>query len=313
VADYDTSHLLSLIRDHTRIPGTTGYSDADCLRVATAELHSSLLPMVKAQRQEMWLSSEATTYVVPLTEGQSEYQLPARAVGAGARKATLVRASPTREVSPLRWYEVEQVEEWSSSPGFPTGYTVRGNRLVLYPTPQNVSGWSLRVPFHVRPGRLVSTEECGEVESAVEGGVGLINVTLTSDALTALNNATVVDVVRGSAPFDTVRLEALCSFTSPTTLEMYGVEASELSMGDYICLPGTSPFPQLPVELHPLLAHRVAMRQLTSIQDLDAAGAVAALLPEERKDAALAITPRVEGEDRKPQNGMGKWRGRWRY
>jgi hypothetical protein len=309
VPDNDTTALLDLVRQETRIPSAqSGFTDTSTLAKATAELHSYVLPTVKAERQEVWLSSEDTTYTVALTEGRAEYALPARAIGAGARKAVAVNAT-TGERRPLRWLEVEHVEETAASPSFPAGYTVRGNRLVLWPEPDSSAvGWELQVPFYVRPGKLVLTSDCARITA-------IVGTTLTTSTASATLQAyTTKDMVRSTSPFETVSLDASATFTNATTATVSAALAAQLQVGDYVCPPGASPFPQLPVELHPLLAQKVAMEQLKSAGDMAVAGASAEGLPERRKDAVTVVKPRVEGEARKVRNGMAKWRnssGRW--
>jgi hypothetical protein len=307
VPDNDTTALLDLVRQETRIPAAqSGFTDTSTLAKATAELNSYVLPTVKAERQEIWLSSEATTYTVALAEGQAEYSLPARAIGAGARKATAVNPT-TGERRPLRWLEVEHVEETAANPAFPVGYTVRGNRLVLWPEPNSeTAGWELHVPFYVRPGKLVLTSDCASITA-------IVGTTLTtSTASSTLRAYSAKDLVRATSPFETVRLDATVAFSNATTATVSTSLAAQLQVGDYVCPPGASPFPQLPVELHPLLAQKVAMEQLKSVADLDVAGATAQALPERRKDATTTVKPRVEGEARKVRNGMAKWRTSWR-
>lgn len=74
MANFDTSWLLELIRQHTAIPAVPGFTDEDCLRLATAELHG-LLPRSKRARQKTARSSEDATYTVALQKGRAAYSL----------------------------------------------------------------------------------------------------------------------------------------------------------------------------------------------------------------------------------------------
>jgi hypothetical protein len=79
-----------------------------------------------------------------------------------------------------------------------------------------------------------------------------------------------------------------------------------------VCLAGQSPVPQIPPELHPLLAQRVVCKALESLGD--AAGFQAAQLKmAEIQQAALPlITPRVDGEPKRFANRNSPFRRRRR-
>lgn len=300
--DYDSSHLLDLLRQHTAIPACPGYDDEDSLRLLTATLHGYILPLVKSQGQDFWVSAESSTALLPLVEGQTQYTLPSRGVASSIRKAVL--AGPAGQRSPLRLMEIDRAEERSTTAtGTPHSYSIRGGRIVLYPAPRGLAGWSLRLLLVIRPSRLVLLEECAEVAS-VAGNV----ISFADPAPAELQAALRVDVVRSSPPFETVAIEAEATWTTPSTVELSSLAAGDVLPGDYVCLPGASPFPQCPVELLDLLAVRVAAEQLAAIADTAVASAKAASLQERRADAAKTVTPRT-GEARTRPNGMRKWRG----
>jgi hypothetical protein len=303
---YDNNHLLDLLRSHTRIPAVPGFEDADCLRDLTAQLHSYILPQVKAEGQEHYLSAESATYSTALVEGGAEYELPGRCVAGGIRTALLV-SQGGRVRTPLHFIEVDALERLPPANAVPSRYAVRSNRLVLYPTPRNVSGYTLRLPMLVRPARLVLPSECGAAVTVVDG-VGGAEVTLATP-VSGLSDELFVDVVRAREPFENLLLEAAATWDGPgTTATLTGLSASVLRPGDYLCPVGTSPFAQCPVEMLELLARRTAVEQLAGHGDMDVASAKAASLQEGRKDARTNIKPR-SGDPRPQRNGMDKWGG----
>lgn len=309
MSEYDTTHLLELLRQHTAIPSAPGFDDEDCLRLLTANLHGYLTPLVKAQWQEHNLSGEAATFTVALVEGRREYPLPSRATGAAVRKAVL--AGPNGARMPLRLLEVDQLEEQNTAGNqLPTGYVVRGGRLYLHPSPANVAGWSLRCALIIRPARLVLPAACGLV-SDLNADVGdSASVELGSDVLGTSGTIT-VDVVRGTPPFEALALEVTATLLNDgttATIPLASLPAEGLRVGDYLCPVGAAPFVQAPVELLDVLAARTAVEQLASLGDASVSQAKAASLQERRQDAAVVVTPRT-GEARTQGNGFRKWKG----
>jgi hypothetical protein len=262
--------------------------------------------MVKREWQGHWASIDATTSELALVDGQAEYEIPSRAVASSIQKAVL--AGPNGARVPLSYLEMEKREVMADATGIPRCYTIRGNRLYLYPTPRNATGHSLRVPMLIRPAQLVLAEECGRIVGSSAPAGGLVTLSVVPSPSEEIQNASVFDVVRGTEPYETCLLEVEGEFTAPSACRVSEAAAAGLREGDYLCLPGTSPFPQCPVELLNILAARVAAEQLSSIGDGEIAAAKAATLPEQRNDMTSLVKPRT-GERRLRGNGMDKWRG----
>jgi hypothetical protein len=161
----------------------------------------------------------------------------------------------------------------------------------------------------IRPARLVLIEECGRIVGKSAPAGGLVTLSVVPVPSQDIQNATLFDVVRGTEPYETCLLEVEGDFTSPSACQVAEADAAGLREGDYLCLPGTSPFPQCPVELLNILAVRVAVEQLGSIGDSEIAAAKAATLPEQRNDMTNLVKPRT-GERRLRGNGMDKWQSR---
>lgn len=302
--DYDTSHLLSLLRQHTSIPSAPGFDDEDCLRLLTAGLHGYVLAIVKADYQDHWLSADSVTTQLPLVDGQREYALPRRAVASSVRKAVLL--DPQGKPHALRLAELDAAEERQEAPGQPRWYVPTAARFRLYPTPgPAMAGWSLRLSLLVRPARLVAPEDCAEVltVTTVSGGE---EVTIAAP-VTGVTAVASLDVVRAQEPYEAVLLEATSAWAGDNVTVVLTVAAGTVQPGDYLCPAGVSPFAQCPVELLDLLAARTSVEQLASLGDASVSGAKAASLQERRKDAHTLVTPRT-GEPRTRPNGMNKWR-----
>lgn len=327
MAEFDTTHLLALLRQHTGLPAVQGWDDTNSLRLLTSTLHGYILPILKAEWQEHNLSNEATTWTVALVEGRREYALPARAVAASIRKAVLVGPEGARR--PLRLFEVDQQEEWNTSRAdIPEGYALRGGRLYLHPAPSAAaaSGWSLRAQVVVRPAQLCLPSACDLVNEVLSSTSTTLTYGLQTHHLTTTNGPLVVDVVRGTPPFEAIAVGVTGTFSENGDAVTFNRSAlpseglvGDASTGDWVCPVGYAPFAQVPVEMLEALAVRTALEQLASVGDTTVAQAKAATMQEQRKDATTLITPRT-GEPRLQGNGMrkfrapgygGGWNGRW--
>lgn len=314
----DTLAFLRDVRLRTRIPPSQlNYTDADTLAVATEELWGDVCPLVMSEQQEHFVTRSDTA----LVESQATYRIPARAMGAKLRDAVLLNQNTGDTFNLVRW-EPEQVVTRERDVGLPTGFTVEGTFLRLYPTPRNVGGYALRMTFYGRPGALVLPEGACKV-SAVNTATGLLTLspqtTNGAGQVTAGNPDTVlgaggsvsVDVVRATPHYESLTVDAVGTYTpAPArTLQLTPAQAAEVVVGDWVCLPGQAPVVQLPPELHALLVLRTASVQLAATGDSQGASETAGLAAEKAKRAGALVLPRVDGQPRKQTNGFGRWRG----
>jgi hypothetical protein len=304
--DWDTTNFLLRVRDRTRVPSTrSGYGDADTLRVAYDELVSQVVPMLVSQQQEHLVSSGR----IALVEGQRDYRLPARASGARARLVELEDSSG--DTLPLTRLNPEDLSgvRVSTTLGMPTGFTVEGNLVRLYPKPSGVSGFGLRVRFYDRPGKLIAPAGAATV---VTTGV---TITIANEAIFGGDGSFLVDFVRATPAFETIRASQFCQLIGTSLDPGDTALVSSLDEGDYVCLPGQSPVPQVPPEFHALLVLQTAYAQLQAKGDSDAAKPLLEEMAGRREPLARALsTPRSDGNPQKQANGKRRWgigSGRW--
>lgn len=314
----DTLAFLRDVRLRTRIPPSQiNYSDAETLAVATEELWGDVAPLIMSEQQEYFV----TRSDVALVEGQSTYRIPARAMGAKLRDAVLLNENTGETCNLVRW-EPEQVVSRERDVGLPSGFTVEGTSLRLYPTPRNVGDYALRMTFYGRPGALVVPASACKV-TAVDTVTGLLTLSAQTtngegqvtagDPDTVLGAGSVtVDVARGTPHYEALTVDAVGVYTvAPArTLHLTPAQVSEVVVGDWVCLPGQAPVVQLPPELHALLVLRTAAVQLAATGDSQGASEASGLAAEKAKRAGALVLPRVDGQPRKQTNGFGRWRGR---
>lgn len=309
----DTTSLLKSIRGHTQLPtAQITFDDVTALELATEEMNSYLLPTLMQERQEFWTGPTATVRY-DVVNGQQTYPIPTRAVGAKVRAARLLDVVGTPYN--LANYELEDINRWQQDVGSPGGICMQGNQMRVFPTPRNLPGYTLEVQYYLRPAALAPLTAVGivAIPPVVTATTTTIQFLYTGpDGDSIWGDTATVDVVSHLPIFDTTVLEvAPTTFDviTPGTLYEYVIPgAYSVQVGDYVCLPDTAPVVQAPLEWWPLLALKVAVRQLASVGDVQLANLKASELKEKEGKVGITIRPRREDAGRKVRNGTAKWR-----
>lgn len=290
--DYTLTALLASVRRRGQLPNATDQlSTTDLTALMNEAMQEYVVPLLIDAKEEYLVTYADQTIV----SGTEAYAIPARAVGGKLRD---VQVSTTdgkyRSISRV---EPEQALEYEGG-GFAQAYKIRGNSVVLVPSPTEAG--TLRLHYYRRPSVLVST---GYTTVTVVNGV---TVTCAAN----LTGST-FDLIDDKPQFSSVADDKAGTFAS-TTLTLASA-ATGLAVGDYVCVPGESPVAQIPLELHPLLCQRTTELALEAIGD--DRSAVASKKTEQMARRALALlTPRGEGKGRTIVNynapGFRRPRGR---
>jgi hypothetical protein len=298
--DHTTVGLLSEIRRRGRIPTlASDFSDSELLLIADTCLRETFVPLLMRARSDYYLRSADITLVA----NQAVYGVPARAVLNAIRKVEWIdSASNEMELFPL---PATDVSLYSAQTGTPLHYALRDDVLVLCPTPSSALG-TLRVWYEYRPSKLVSS-----------GYFTVASTTSTTVTLTGSVTWTAAsryDFVKADAPFSLLGVEANPDSTGTgLTLTFPAADIpSRLEADDFMCLPGESPVPQLPAELHSSLALAAAVECMWEYAPDEAA------LQDQRLQRALAsweglLAPRTRGRQIKQVNRNSAIRRRGSY
>jgi hypothetical protein len=296
---YDTTGaLLPGIKSRAFVPTSQStFNTTDICRIATEEMHSALVPLLLGVREEFFVTTQDTSLVA----GQASYSIPTRALGADLRDVQLYFTDGSTQR--LARLEPEQLTGLSPNPGRPVGYILQGNSVVLYPTPATGTTDKLRLTYHQRPNALVPT-----ANAAVVASVTSTTVTAVSSLPGTFGASGTFDIINAKPPFDCRGVDLSATIVGQVLTISAGVPSGVVA-GDYICLAGESPVPQLPVELHPLLQCRTAATMLQAVGDTEGASQLRKEIEEKRHNALVMIANRVKGATRKMANGMARWRG----
>ncbi len=306
-AAYSADDLLDQVRRGGSLPdaSVTGTAGADLFAHADAELRDTLVPLMLGVREEFY----ERVFDITATAGVAAYRINKRAalsrlntvqwVGDDSSLYNLVRFDP-KQVADLRLL--------AGATGQPNGYYLEGSRVVLWPSPAG-SG-TIRVRAFVRPGRLALLAATGSKAATTVTGTAATSYVLTVASGHGWTTSTPIDVVSGTPSFEYLALDVTPTATDATTITLPGSAFSTApAVGDYVCAPDTSPFIQLPVELHPALTELTVARVLRA---LGKASEAADHANEAQRLVSIGIqglTPRVDSADRKIVGGP-HWRSR---
>jgi hypothetical protein len=301
--------LLPALKRRGMLPNTPEtLADADYYALADDEIQSYIVPLLLKAREEHLIQ----TYEFTCVSGTDTYPLPYRAAG-GKLRDVWISSANNSGFKQMQRIEPERVGDYSSS-GAPGGYRFEGNNLIVMPTPGSAAA-TIRIKYHAMPNRLVAVSACAVVASYVSATKTITTV----GTVPATFGATVpLDIVRGKPGFDSLAQDNTAVSAATTTIVLTDaisplVTGGTVSTGDYVCLAGESPIPQIPRSLHPLLAQRVVYRALEALGDPRAAGALASCQELERLSLTL-LSPRSDGAGRAVVNRYGPgFRHNWRF
>lgn len=292
----DTTELLDDIRNRGSIPAADlRFPDASLLAAATRELREGVAPLVHSAKAEHMVYG----YEVAVTAGVGTYRIPPRALGGGGLRDVTWQQTGSNIQASLREIPASESPAWSDTTGMPTVYYVRNYSVVLLPTPNAVG--TLRMPYYARPNKLVAAEDATPILGISSSSAVDVTFSIAIGEPTVITTGATVDIVRGTPGFETLAEGLTVALSDPDNGELTVATTvpldSTIQAGDWLCLVGTSPVVQAPLELNGLLAARTVRRCLKAVgdarwQDFDAD------VQELEARALQWLSPRNDGESK---------------
>jgi hypothetical protein len=275
------------------------FEEADFLRFANEEMQISVMPMVMGVYEEYYVTSEE----LPLVANQSNYAIPYRAAGNKLRDLKFKDSNGNLfELSRIS-REDRQTLQGSTNTNAIRHFYLESGDVVIYPTPNTSSG-TLVLEFYMRPNQLVSTDRAATI-TAIDFNTGTITVDqipsnfTTSSLLDLLQKKSPHKVINTDIPITTlVNTPSLKTITVTNLSDL----PSSLVVGDYLCSAEESIIPQIPSDLHSMIAQRVACRCLEALGDAQGLQLANAKLAEMQQTLQNLIDNRVEGAPMKVSN-----------
>ncbi len=263
-------------------------SDAQLIDLLDDSLRSYIVPFLKQVRDEWFVSGTESVQL-----GSDAKLVIPNSVASTIRAIWWMN---NNQPTPLTRIEPENafLYEGQNASSIPYGYVIRGYELQILPI--NVGSVTIRLDFMERPSAMVLEEDASVITSSV-------GATLTLDAVPLAWQTTApatVDIIGGDSPFLKIGTYGVSSLVGSTlTLDETPVAPTGLTptSASWVADEGCSPFPNIPIELHPLLQQDVITTLYIGLGDkrLDGSTKKQKMLEENLR---RTVTPRGQGNAR---------------
>lgn len=306
---YTSKELLASVKRRIIMPTSQStLTDQDLLDFATEEINMAMVPMMQNQQEDYFLITEDIT----LVQGKTTYEIPYRATGNKIREVSFLRPG-SNDIYELTRIGVGDLPFYNRSQASgPIGaFYMSNNEICLVASPDSMSG-SLRVSYYIRPNVMVPLEEVAVI-SNIDRNTGIITVTSIPEKWLAPNGTLLpdqlFDFITIKSPHKTLKYDvemlSVDSGSITVTFSTSNIPES-LTKGDHIALATETAIPQIPSDLHVMLAHRVATRCLEAMGDTEGLQNANTKLAEMQQAAKDLTENRVEDAPKKivPRHGV---------
>ncbi len=287
--------LIKSVRDRAMIPDDVEvYDDASILDILNEEIDVGLLDTLLTLHEE-----HLVTYTDKQATDGKRLVIPSRSVASKLRDIHKLTGSTVREMSRVT---LEELSDYNNSSFYLNSdlFYVEGDEIVMVDTSNEI----MRMYFHLRPNVIVLESTCAKI-TAIDRTTGIIQFDSIPKEFT---NITEIDFIQEKSPnkilsFD-IAVDSVSVSTRNITVNPSSIP-SRLTVGDWVCPVETSPYPNVPTEMHPLLAQRAACFILEALGDNDNLASARGKLNQMEKSIQKILDDRVEGAPRKIKSRHG--------
>jgi len=272
--------LVESVRNRAMVPDDTSvYTDQNILDIANEEMDVQLLDKLLRLHEE-----HLTTHVEIPRNDEGIYDIPYRAVGNKLRGIVTISNSTQSEMTQVSIGELPDYSYGDSTSGMDKFYVESNQIKFINPTR---SYDSVKIYFYIRPNVLTKLDACGVIEEIIDNGT-VVKFKFNSLPRTYSDLLT-YDFVGAKTPnkikgwdIDPIA-ESVSYILGEMSFNRSDIEPflNDIKKGDYICKAEESPVPNIPTEMHPLLA------QLSAVHILEALGDSEGLANAERRLAKI--------------------------
>ena len=309
-----TSEMLKSIKRRALVPDNQNtFTDQDFIDLMNEEMMIGLVPSVLQTKEEYFIYRE----IVPLVSNKSHYPIPERALANKLREICFVDSVNS---SIRNEYEMTQIAIDDRYTGLSNGtgssdftgfrrFYLMGSDIVLHPDVGPAPYGGLAFYYYLRPNTLVKDSLVATIANInrTTGDITLNNIPSGYGiAIPGTNNEPVkYDLVKSKSPHNILKINLTINSLN-STAKVVNITPSEipvdLEIGDYLALAGQTCIPNVPTELHSVLAQRVAQRILEAMGDSEGLNNATAKIAEMESKMSSMLDNRVEGAPRKIVN-----------
>jgi hypothetical protein len=323
----NTTEMLAQLRLNTLLEDTAvDYPDSVLLRELSDALLTKFQDTIVDFRNGTWQAQ----YFVAVTVGDPTYRLSRVVSVLGKVEIGKGSISDTDSINFARLAKVDEghadlFEGSYTGLGQPQVYVLRGNDLVLLPTPDS-SGYVLKITYYRRPPRLYASQN--NVSGTDRGRVTATDPTLNTITVNtmpfdmslavpaAISGSNVaIDVWKPNGWFDSSCPPTFTNISGNVlTLSTAGAKVRDVAAGDYVRALGQSDWPMLPEDFHRTVIDVATVKILVQRGYSQKAGNFAGDASADLKRFETLYSNRTREEPRKiraPLTELRRW-GRWR-
>jgi hypothetical protein len=301
MASYLTSDtLIASIQRRGNIPQSqVTYEPTDFLALANEEISIGILPSLLQFHQEFLVYEQD----VILEDFVSAYDIPLRAMGNKIRNIFYKDNNGNLMEMARIFQEQEPYFQKRSTINYPSCFYLQNNSIVLVPPIATQPVGQLVIKYYQRPNQLVPYSRVATIQ-AINGGV------ITLDQIPANFVLSLENVQQAYDFCETKGGHRVQGTAFPTAINIPGLTVTfnatdiptNLLVGDMLCLEEECYIPQVPDEMHAMLAQRVVCRIMEA--QGDTAGLTNANLKLQEMELKIGnlIDNRAEGTPMKINN-----------
>lgn len=275
------------------------FTEQDFLDFATEEMNMGIVPMVISNHEDYYIHQED----IQLVANKVAYDIPYRAIGNKIKDVALVDANNNvMEMTRISISDTstDRNDITRHSRHQLSRFYISNNQICFDVAPATIdTSYSLRVTYYIRPNALVPNVEIAQVVS-VDRNNGVITIDALPDKFLLTNldgSSKQIDFIKAKSPHKILNYDISVSnfdqLAATITLDPSDIP-DDLAMNDIIAMAGETCIPQIPSDLHVLLAHRVATRVLEALGDSEGLQNANQKLIELEKKGNILVTSRVD-------------------
>lgn len=319
-----TERLVSSLKRRSLAPTSQKtFEDEDLIAILNEELELHVVPLILSVREDYFLASHRT----PITANLASYNITERAIGGALKDVFWTLDDEDQSESSRNLNRVSLVDSLDLfvGTGEPRSYSLRGNQIVLCPSPATSYGY-VEQWYLGKASELVATTSCTKIVSSTSLA-GTTTFTVDTDLTSSLAIGDQVDFLNSQSPLGSWAIDVTITAITASTIAVLTTDVAD-SLGvtvlpgedDYICPRLKANVPTIPQEFHPYLAERGAARVVQALGHNDKLQAINGNLQMMEKSLMKIISNRVENDARAIVNRNGIFsyvganflRGNWR-
>lgn len=304
-----TNKLLASIKRRIMAPiSNITFSDEDLIEFLNEEMSIGLVPSVLQMKDEYLVYKG----VVKVEQGQTSYPIPTRAIGNKLRELSYSDDGKNEYNMTQIELDNKTINSFVNQGGFyASQFYVQGSSINLHPSDFSYSGF-LFFYYYMSPNYLVKDNAVATIKS-IDRNAGTITL---NNLPSTYNTDNVYDFINIDSPNNIITIDnpitAINAVTKIITMDATKIPAT-LKAGDYMSIAGESCVPNLPTELHAILAQRVACRALEALGDSNGLANAKVKLEEMESKLGVLLDSRVEGSAIKIRNKQMQYTLRGRF